>query len=36
MIGKDLSTLETLLEQLEILRNQEMKNNGGKVNESTK
>ena len=37
MIGKDLSTLETLLDQLEILRKQELKdNNGGKINESTK
>ena len=36
MIGKDLSTLESLLDQLEILREQEIKNNGGKANESTK
>mgnify|MGYP006916224183 CR=1 FL=1 len=35
MIGKDLSALETLLEQLEILREQELED-GGKVNESTK
>ena len=36
MIGKDLSTLESLLDQLEVLREQEIKNNGGKSNESTK
>jgi hypothetical protein len=36
MIGKDLSTLETLLEQLEILRNQEILENGGDNNEFSK
>lgn len=36
MIGKDLQTLETLLEQLEILRDKENLENGGKVNEFTK
>lgn len=37
MIGKDLSTLESLLDQLEKLRNQEEKdNNGGKEYEPTK
>jgi len=36
MIGKDLSTLESLLDQLEILREQEIKNNGGKIHESAK
>lgn len=36
MMGKDLMALETLLEQLEILRKQEIENNGGKVNEFTK
>ena len=36
MIGKDLTTLETLLEQLEVLREEELKDNGGKLNESTK
>lgn len=36
MIGKDLATLEELLEQLEVLREQEIKENGGKANESTK
>ena len=36
MIGKDLSTLETLLEQLEILRDKEKLENGGEENEFTK
>lgn len=36
MIGKDLGALENLLEQLEVLREQEIENNGGKPNESTK
>ena len=36
MIGKDLKSLETLLEQLEILRDEEKVEDGGKVNEFTK
>ena len=37
MIGKDLTTLEKLLDQLETLREQEIKEkNGGKKNEPTK
>ena len=36
MIGKDLESLETLLEQLEVLRTQEVEENGGEINESTK
>jgi len=33
MIGKDIATLETLLEQLKILREQEQNKDGGKSNE---
>ena len=36
MIGKDLESLETLLEQLEVLRENEIKENGGKINEFAK
>jgi len=36
MMGKDLTALEELLDQLEILRKQELEDDGGKTNESTK
>lgn len=36
MVGKDLMSLESLIDQLEILRKEELKNNGGKHNEFTK
>ena len=35
MMGKDLSTLQILLDQLEVLRKEEL-DNGGKTNEFTK
>jgi hypothetical protein len=33
MIGKDLTTLEALLDQLEVLRSQELVKDGGNSNE---
>jgi hypothetical protein len=36
MIGKDITTLQTLIDQLEVLRNQEIEESGGNKNEFTK